>query len=142
MSLIRLNCLAQGNTPAIKHAFPVDIDSSKLVSQLKAAIKEKKPCFDDIAIDELKLWRVKIPINRDDKLSNLTLQDSEQLLATRIIEEYWPTTQTVPMEEYIHIIIGRYETKKQEQELLDQLSSSKVHQEFKIKVYGKIYRYF
>ena len=71
------------------NAFPVHIDGNSLVGDLKGVIKEsQKPFFDSIPAKDIKLRKVTIPDDRDDLLSNPTLQD--ELLATRDIEEYWP----------------------------------------------------
>ncbi|PKK62904.1 kinase-like protein, partial [Rhizophagus irregularis] len=62
----------------------------QLVGHLKKVIKaEKAPEFDNFPADKLKLWKVTIPDDRDDLLSNLTLQDQVELLATREIGDYW-----------------------------------------------------
>lgn len=61
-------CLVKGNMNA------VNIDSNKLVSYLYG-----------VKADELKLWKVEIPDNRDDQLSNLSLQDWDELFATKKI---------------------------------------------------------
>src|ERR1043165_4043367 len=98
---ITLLCLVKGNTLA--NAFPVHIDGNSLVGDLKKVIKaEKAPEFDNFAADRLKLWNVKIPDDRDDLLSNLSLQDQVELLATKKISKYFPDS---PAEEHIHVIV-------------------------------------
>jgi hypothetical protein len=55
-------------------------------------------------------------------LSNLSLQDSDELLAIRKILKYFPET---PVEECIHIIVSPPETtatSSREQELLDRIA--------------------
>ena len=75
MSIILLY-LVKGNKTA--NAFAVDIDSEKLVSHLKDAIKAKKsPEFDNFPADRLRLWKKEIPDDQDDLLSNLTLNDGD-----------------------------------------------------------------
>ncbi|GBC30235.2 hypothetical protein GLOIN_2v811958 [Rhizophagus irregularis DAOM 181602=DAOM 197198] len=67
--------------------FAIDINREKLVSYFKNAIKAKKQNdFAGIDADRLKLWKIIIFDDRDDLLSNLTLQD--KLFATKDIEEY------------------------------------------------------
>ena len=89
---ITLLCLVKGNTLA--NAFPVDINKDQLVGHLKEAIKAKKhKTFHGVEADELKLWNVKIPDDQDDHLSNLSLQDRDELLATKKISKYFPTHQ-------------------------------------------------
>ena len=98
---ITLLCLVKGNTTA--NVFPVHIEGSSLVGDLKDAIKAKKaPEFDNFPADKLKLWKVTIPGDQDDQLRNLILQDSDELLAIRKISKYFPDS---PLEEHIHIIV-------------------------------------
>ncbi|KAG0320827.1 hypothetical protein BG000_003444 [Podila horticola] len=60
-----LFCLVDGEATSI--AIPVEIESTKTIGDLKDLIKTKKtPRFDDIAADELTLWRVSIPDAVDD----------------------------------------------------------------------------
>jgi len=98
---ITLLCLVKGNILA--NAFAVDIDREKLVSHLKDAIKAKKsPVFDNFPADELRLWKKEIPDDQDDLLSNLTLNDGDELLATREIGDYWTEK---PPKRHIHVIV-------------------------------------
>ncbi|KAG0195610.1 hypothetical protein BGX28_001002 [Mortierella sp. GBA30] len=100
-----LNCLADGE----KTTFPVEIESTKTIGQLKKKIKEEKtPEFDDIAADRLTLWRVSIPIINGDKssilLRNIVVDDKEELgPATRLSKVF----TNKPPEETIHIIVQR-----------------------------------
>jgi hypothetical protein len=76
---ITLFCLVKGSATA--NAFEVDIEKDKSVSHLKKVIKaEKAPVFDNFPADELKLWKVEISGDHD-PLSNLSLQDNDELLA-------------------------------------------------------------
>src|SRR4051794_27189980 len=98
---ITLFCLVKGNTTA--NAFEVDIEKDKSVSHLKKVIKaEKAPEFDHFPADKLKLWKVKIPDDQDDHLSNLSLQDQPELLATRDIGDYWTEK---PLKRHIHVLV-------------------------------------
>src|SRR5436189_1090873 len=121
---ITLLCLVKGNKTA--SAFAVDIDREKLVSHLKEAIKEsQKPFFDSIPTKDIKLWNVKIPDDQDDLLSNLTLNDGDELLATREIGDYWTEK---PPKKHIHVIISPPEAttaSSREQELLEEIASLK-----------------
>ena len=116
---ITLVCLVKGNLPA--NAFAVDINSGKLVSHLKGVIKAKKaPRFDDIPADELKLWKVEIPDDRDSELASPALD--VELLATRDVGDYW--TKKLP-KRHIHVIVEppvQIASSSREQELLDQLT--------------------
>ena len=98
---ITLLCLVKGNTTA--NAFPVHIEGSSLVGDLKDAIKAKKQNdFAGVDADKLKLWKVTIPGDRDYQLQNLILQDSDELLAIRKISKYFEDS---PPEEHIHVIV-------------------------------------
>ena len=119
---ITLFCLVKGNTTA--NAFEVYIEKDKSVSHLKKVIKaEKQNDFAGIDADRLKLWNVKIPDDRDDLLSRLTLNDGDELLATKKISKYFPDS---PLEEHIHVLVeppASATTSSREQELLDELTS-------------------
>ena len=119
---IKLFCLLKGNTPAVKHAFEVVIEADKSVSALKEVIKAKKaPRFDDIPADELKLWKVEIPDDRDSELADPALND--ELLATRDVEDYWTEK---PPKRHIHVIVEppvQIASSSREQELLNRIAS-------------------
>ncbi|PKY58648.1 hypothetical protein RhiirA4_513185, partial [Rhizophagus irregularis] len=55
----------------------------------------------NVEADELKLWKVTIPDDQDDLLSNLILNDGDELLATKKISKYFPDSP----EEHIHVIV-------------------------------------
>ena len=119
---ITLLCLVKGNTTA--NAFPVDINKDQLVGHLKKAIKaEKQNDFAGIDADKLKLWKKEIPDDQDDLLSNLTLNDGDELLATKKISKYFPDS---PPEEHIHVLVSPPEAttaSSREQELLEEIAS-------------------
>src|ERR1044072_1698352 len=119
---ITLLCLVKGNILA--NAFPVDIEKDQLVGHLKDAIKAKNQNdFAGVDAVKLKLWNVKIPDDRDDLLSRLTLNDGDELLATKKISKYFPD---LPPEEHIHVLVEPPETtatSSREQELLDRIAS-------------------
>src|ERR1051325_10638924 len=67
MSIITLSCLVIGENP-YENAFAIKIDTTKLVSFFKDAIKEKKaPEFDNFATDKLKLWKVDTSFEEENK---------------------------------------------------------------------------
>ena len=119
---ITLLCLVKGNTTA--NAFPVDINKDQLVGHLKDAIKAKNQNdFAGVDAVKLKLWKKEIPDDQDDLLSNLTLNDGDELLATREIGDYWAEK---PPKRNIHVIVEPPEsttTSSREQELLDRIAS-------------------
>ncbi|KAF9343513.1 hypothetical protein BGX34_006667, partial [Mortierella sp. NVP85] len=59
MVLLRLWCLVDGKSSS--EAFPIDIDASAAIGDLKRTIK-KESVFKYTAASELKLWRVEIPM--------------------------------------------------------------------------------
>ena len=120
---ITLLCLVKGNTTA--NAFPVDIEKDQLVGHLKEAIKEKIDVPANFKAKDLKLWKKEISDDQDDLLSNLTLNDGDELLATREIGDYWTEK---PPKRHIHVLVSPSEatsTSSREQELLDEVASLK-----------------
>ncbi|GBB92721.1 hypothetical protein RclHR1_20480003 [Rhizophagus clarus] len=119
---ITLLCLVKGNTLA--NAFPIDVNKDQLVGHLKKVIKaEKQNDFAGIDADRLKLWKKEIPDDQDDLLSNLTLNDGDELLATREIGDYWTEK---PPKRNIHVIVEPPEsttTSSEVLELREQLAS-------------------
>ncbi|KAK3836304.1 MAG: hypothetical protein J3R72DRAFT_477166 [Linnemannia gamsii] len=107
-SRINLFCLVDGGT--LFNAFPVEIESSKTIGDLKDLIKTKKaPRFEDIAADELTLWRVSIPINDDNNdlpvlLGNVPDKDRKNLSPVTRLSKVFP--EDLP-DETIHIIVQR-----------------------------------
>jgi hypothetical protein len=104
-------CLVDGESTM--NAFPVPISSAETVGDLKDKIKtEKAPEFDDIAADELNLWKVSIP-DDDDVLIVLDNQpEKTQLNATRKLFGVFKTEleknkNTNLPENTIHIIVRR-----------------------------------
>ncbi|KAG0011591.1 hypothetical protein BGZ81_002101, partial [Podila clonocystis] len=85
------------------------MDPAKSVDHLKDLIKAKKaPRFDDIAADELTLWRVSIPITDSDDLpillDNVTDKDKKKLLPVTVLSKVFPEDLS---EETINIIVQR-----------------------------------
>ncbi|KAF9310054.1 hypothetical protein BG003_008980 [Podila horticola] len=107
--IITLFCLVDGEPTA--NAFPVDIVPTKTISVLKDLIKTKKtPRFDDVAADELTLWRVSIPDGDDDDddlpilLDSIPGKDRKKLKATRELSDVF---NEKPARRMIHIIVQR-----------------------------------
>jgi hypothetical protein len=105
---LTLFCLVDGE--ATSQAFSVDIEQTKAVDQLKKVIKtEKAPRFDDVAADELTLWKVEIPDDDDDEeipflLNAVSTKDKKKLKATRELNEFFTKP---PPKKTIHIIVQR-----------------------------------
>ncbi|GBB90811.1 hypothetical protein RclHR1_01790018 [Rhizophagus clarus] len=109
---------------SIYKCFPINIGKDQLIGNLKEAIKAKKhKTFHNVETDKLKLWEVKIPDDRDDQLSNISLQDEDELLATRDVGDYWAKK---PPKRNIHVIVKPPEStgtsQEQEQELIDRVT--------------------
>ncbi|CAG8587601.1 8074_t:CDS:1 [Ambispora leptoticha] len=112
MSTITIGCLIVGENP-YENAFAVEIGSTKLVSFFRDAIKEK--IDDNVKARDLKLWRVNIPINVQNKKFirlvnteiNVNIKEElggVELLPLSEITKYFPYA---PDYEHIHIIIQR-----------------------------------
>ncbi|KAF9419837.1 hypothetical protein BGZ76_004194 [Entomortierella beljakovae] len=88
MSDITLFCYLKGES----QAFPVTISTEKTVAELKKAIKkEKTPRLDDISADELLLWKVSIPFDKNTIYSDITgssLEEGALCPATRLSSLY------------------------------------------------------
>ncbi|KAG1901794.1 uncharacterized protein F5891DRAFT_1187269 [Suillus fuscotomentosus] len=100
---LKLNCIVLGNNP--RHIFPVDIERTEIVGDLKEVIKDKKrPEFDHVATDRLELWKVDLPINEmiEHNLNNLTLDPTKSLSPVDEMVEIFPDA---PPRKYLHIII-------------------------------------
>ncbi|KAF7728461.1 hypothetical protein EC973_006014 [Apophysomyces ossiformis] len=100
---LKIFCLVEGEP--ISMAFSVKVSSADTDDDLKKVIKaEKSPRFDDIAADELKLWRVSIPYiptNRDITVSLDSLDIKEQLDPISVIADVF---QESPAKRAIHIM--------------------------------------
>ncbi|KAI7826478.1 hypothetical protein BC939DRAFT_111021 [Gamsiella multidivaricata] len=101
---LSLFCLVDGDSTP----FSVDIDPSKTVDHLKDAIKIKKtPRFDDVAADELTLWRVSIPVVPPKERKPVVLTEipsSTELDPTDDLSDVFKET---PPKKTIHIIVQR-----------------------------------
>ncbi|RIA79897.1 hypothetical protein C1645_839681 [Glomus cerebriforme] len=120
MSTITLSCLVAGENP-YENAFNVKVNKTEAVSELKDAIKEKKaPEFDNFATDKLKLWKVDISFEEENKKLelvntkiNVNIKEDlggEELPPLSKISKHFPSQ---PADEHIHIIVQRpVETKE------------------------------
>ncbi|KAG0010901.1 hypothetical protein BGZ81_002491, partial [Podila clonocystis] len=107
-TLMTLFCLVDGE--ATSSAFSIKIPPNDTVDDLKNLIKTKKtPEFEDVAANELTLWRVSIPITDDDdavpiKLNNVTNKDKKKLGPATRLSKGFP--EGLP-EETVNIIVQR-----------------------------------
>ena len=117
MSTITLSCLVVGENP-YENAFAVEIDTTKLVSFFRDAIKEK--IDDNVKAKDLKLWKVDISLEEEnEKLElvntkiNVNIKKDlggEELPPLSKISKHFPSQ---PADEHIHIIVQRpVETKE------------------------------
>ena len=98
MSPLTLFCLVYGDPDA--EPFPVKIDREETIGVLKDIIKEKrKPVFDYLPADHLRLWKVKIRIT-DEEMPELN--NKSKLGPTMKIDRLFPAE---PPEDHIHIVI-------------------------------------
>ncbi|KAG0167291.1 hypothetical protein DFQ30_006200, partial [Apophysomyces sp. BC1015] len=99
-----LFCLIDGEL--LKNAFPVEIDSTSTVGHLKDAIKLKKSnFFKDVDADNLTLWLVKIPEDKEGSAIKLgELDEKEELTRPRkTMTALFPT----PPDELTYILVQR-----------------------------------
>ncbi|KAF9900876.1 hypothetical protein EC991_006760 [Linnemannia zychae] len=98
-SLLTLFCLADDESTS----FPVDIEPTKIIGDLKGRIKTKKtPRFDDIDANKLVLWRVSIPLapEKDSNkisLSGVTLKTSTKQTALLTFHTPVPARASTPL---------------------------------------------
>ncbi|KAI8359578.1 hypothetical protein B0O80DRAFT_233929 [Mortierella sp. GBAus27b] len=101
---LTLFCLVNGETTS----FPVAIESTKTIGDLKDLIKTKQtPDFDDIAAKSLTLWRVSLPVvpKKDRKAISLAeVPSKEELDETDDISDVF---EEKPPKKTIHIIVQR-----------------------------------
>ncbi|RHZ75348.1 hypothetical protein Glove_216g149 [Diversispora epigaea] len=140
MDTITLNCLVEKDDP-YENCFEVEIDKARTISALKKVIKnEKKPKFDHLPADELKLWKVNVSLLRsNEKLPVLVEKEpvvieqkleGEKLLAPNDVQDYFSGQ---PAKKFIHIIVESPPIEKpastitpnREQELLNEITSLK-----------------
>ncbi|KAG2100178.1 uncharacterized protein F5147DRAFT_813356 [Suillus discolor] len=100
---LKLNCIVLGDDP--RHIFPVNIERTKTVGDLREVIKDKtKRQFDDVDAHCLELWKVDLPVNEtiEHNLNNLTLDPMKSLSPVDEMVKIFPNA---PPHKYLHIII-------------------------------------
>jgi hypothetical protein len=101
---LTLFCLVDGETTS----FPVEIESTKTVGDLKKLIKtEKAKAFEDVDADQLTLWHVSLPVvpKKDRKAISLAdVLSKEELDETDDISDVF---EEKPPKKTIHIIVQR-----------------------------------
>ena len=103
-----LFCLVDGESTS--SAFSVKISTEDTVDDLKKLIKtEKSPRFDDIAADELTLWRVSLPVGSTDDELPITLDamaDGDKM-KLRPTDELSDVFGKKPPKKTIHVVVER-----------------------------------
>ena len=96
------------------HIFPIEIAENKTVGALRKAIKdEKEHAFQHVDADNLILWQVSIPVNRNltENISKLDFVDDGSLLPVKRLSGVFSDP---PEDEHLHIVVrvppaGEYE---------------------------------
>ncbi|KAF9944278.1 hypothetical protein BGZ65_012309, partial [Modicella reniformis] len=105
-NLLTLFCLVDGE--ATSNAFSVKIALSDTVDDLKEAIKTKKsPRFDDVAADELILWRVSHPVIAANKHQSVLLRAIDSQTELDPTDDISDVFAGKPPKKIIHIIVQR-----------------------------------
>jgi len=108
MDNLNLFCLVDGESTS--SAFSVKISTEDTVDDLKKLIKTKKsPRFDDIAADELTLWRVSLPVGSTDDELPITLDamaDGDKM-KLRPTDELSDVFGKKPPKKTIHVVVER-----------------------------------
>ncbi|KAF0495857.1 serine/threonine protein kinase [Gigaspora margarita] len=138
---IILWCLVRGSTAI----FDITIGRDNHVSELKEVIKKvEEPVFDSFDPDQLKLLKLKNPINDENisDIQNLSLQDDEDenddivlMKDMRKIVAYWPENQA-PHEDLIHVIV---EAPGEEKAVIEDFSKAKNELEEKFNKFDPMY---
>ncbi|KAF9352665.1 hypothetical protein BGX34_012028 [Mortierella sp. NVP85] len=101
---LTLFCVVDGETTS----FPVAIESTKTVGDLKKLIKaEKAKAFEEVDADQLTLWRVSFPVVPKSERKAVSLADistKEELDETDDISDVF---EEKPPKKTIHIIVQR-----------------------------------
>ena len=100
MSTITLSCLVMSENP-YENAFEVNIGINKSISKLKNAIKEKKQNdFANVDADKLKLWKVNISFEKENKkleLINTKINVNIRTLMVRNFHFFRRLVNTFPL---------------------------------------------
>ncbi|KAF9136473.1 hypothetical protein BG015_003122, partial [Linnemannia schmuckeri] len=105
-SPLTLFCLVDGQSTS--KAFPVSIPSAESVGELKKHIKvEKAPRFDDLAADELTLWRVSIPVVPADKHKPIVLDEVDSATDLDPTDDVFDNFSDKPPKKAIYNIVQR-----------------------------------
>ena len=106
MVALNLLCLVDGESTS--RAFPVSVPSTETIGSLKKLIKtEKSPRFDDIAANELTLWRVSISLGLLNERKPIVLSEVESAVELDPTDDISDNFEEKPPKKTIHIIVQR-----------------------------------
>ncbi|KAG0277967.1 hypothetical protein BGZ97_009804, partial [Linnemannia gamsii] len=104
-NLLTLFCLVDGETTS--NAFPVEIESSKTIGDLRKLIKTEIPdTFNGVDAKDLALWRVSIPVaaNKHKPIVLNEFESATELDPTDDVSDVFPDK---PPKKTIHVIVQR-----------------------------------
>ncbi|KAG0278825.1 hypothetical protein BGZ97_009677, partial [Linnemannia gamsii] len=103
---LTLFCLVDGEPQS--NVFSVKATPTDTVDDLKKLIKaEKTPRFDDVAADELTLWRVSIPVVPANKHKPIVLNEFESATELDPTDDVSDVFPEAPPKKTIHVIVQR-----------------------------------
>ena len=101
MDTLRLFCQVLTNDPTLNRLFPVKIDKTESVGDLKDTIKEKnRPKLDDFAAQQLDLFHVSIPVDQDITIADIF--GKEPLRPAEDLSKVFPDP---PDKRHLHIVV-------------------------------------
>ncbi|KAF8229807.1 hypothetical protein L208DRAFT_150294 [Tricholoma matsutake] len=101
---MNLWCWVQGDE--LDRVFPVSINHSASIDDLKKAIRAKKPSFEHIPADSLKLLKLQLPLESlgEDYAQSIKLEDGQELKTWKCVSFYW---KEEPAEDVLSVILPR-----------------------------------
>jgi Crinkler effector protein N-terminal domain len=102
---LELNCLVLGDDSS--HIFTIEIQGTKNISALRKAIKEeKKPIFDHVPADALKLFKVPFPVDDglDAKLKRFRPEDEGDRRLSSAVERLRDAFDDAT-DKHLHVIV-------------------------------------
>ena len=103
---LNLFCVVDGQSTS--NAFPLTVSPVDTIGGLKELIKAKKANdFQDVDADKLTLWRVSIPITKDNKHKPINLNESDSPTELDPTDELSDVFEDKPPKKTIHVIVQR-----------------------------------
>ncbi|KAI8594823.1 hypothetical protein EDD21DRAFT_359591 [Dissophora ornata] len=105
-SHLNLFCVVDGESTS--NAFPVEMESTKTIGDLKKLIKaEKTNDFQDVDADKLTLWRVSHPVITANKHQPVLLSEIDSPTELDPTDDIVDVFAEAPPKKTIHIIVQR-----------------------------------